>query len=32
MKEVLSLPESAELELVKNMLEEAGLRCALRNE
>lgn len=32
MKEVLSLPESAELELLKNMLEEAGIPCALRNE
>jgi hypothetical protein len=32
MKEVLSLPESAELELIKNMLEGAGIPCALRNE
>jgi hypothetical protein len=32
MKQVFTLPESAELELLKNMLEEAGIQCALRNE
>jgi hypothetical protein len=32
MKQVFALPESAELELLKNMLEEAGIKCALRNE
>ena len=32
MKQVFTLPESSELELLKNMLEEAGVRCALRNE
>ena len=32
MKQLLALPESAELELLKNLLEEAGIRCALRNE
>jgi NAD-dependent SIR2 family protein deacetylase len=32
MKQVLTLPESAELELLKHMLEEAGIHCALRNE
>jgi Putative prokaryotic signal transducing protein len=32
MKQVFALPESAELELLKTMLEEAGVRCALRNE
>jgi len=32
MKQVFALPESTELELLKNMLEEAGVQCALRNE
>jgi hypothetical protein len=32
MKRVFALPESAELELLKNQLETAGSRCALRNE
>jgi hypothetical protein len=32
MKQVLTLPESAELELLKHMLEAVGIRCALRNE
>jgi hypothetical protein len=32
MKQVFPLTESAELELLKNILEEAGIRCALRNE
>ena len=32
MKQVSTLPESAELPLLKNMLEEAGIRCDLRNE
>ncbi len=32
MKQLFKLPESAELELLKSMLEEAGIRCALRNE
>jgi hypothetical protein len=32
MKQVFTLTESPELDLLKNMLEEAGIRCALRNE
>ena len=32
MRQLLTLPESAELELLKNLLEKAGIRCALRNE
>jgi hypothetical protein len=32
MKQVLSIAQSAELELLKNVLEEAGIRCSLRNE
>lgn len=32
MKQVFTLPQTAELELLKNMLEEAGIPCALRNE
>jgi hypothetical protein len=32
MKEVLSLPESAEFELLKSILEEAGIPCAIMNE
>ncbi len=32
MRLVSTLPESAELELLKNMLEKAGISCALRNE
>jgi hypothetical protein len=32
MKQVFVLTESAELELLKNMLKEASVRCALRNE
>lgn len=32
MKQVCAFPETAELELLKNMLEEAGIRCAFRNE
>src|SRR5690242_7425992 len=32
MKQVFTLTESAELELLKNMLEESGIQCALRNE
>ena len=32
MKQVSTSMESAELGLLKNMLEEAGIRCALRNE
>jgi hypothetical protein len=32
MRQVFLLPESAELELLKNMLEETGIPCALRNE
>ena len=32
MKQVFALPESAELELLKNQLEEAGIRCTFRNE
>ena len=32
MKQVFALPESAELDLLKNMLEEVGIRCAFRNE
>ncbi|HWH68611.1 MAG TPA: DUF2007 domain-containing protein [Candidatus Sulfotelmatobacter sp.] len=32
MKQVVTSTESAELELLKNMLQEAGVRCALRNE
>jgi hypothetical protein len=32
MKPVSTSRNSAELELLKNMLEEAGIRCALRNE
>jgi len=30
MKQVLTPLESAELELLKNMMEEAGIRCVLR--
>jgi hypothetical protein len=32
MKQILNLPESAELDLLENMLEEAGIPCELRNE
>ena len=32
MKQVITLTESAELELLKNMLEKSGIPCALRNE
>jgi hypothetical protein len=32
MKQVFTVPEGAELELLKNLLEEAGIQCALRNE
>jgi hypothetical protein len=32
MKQLFPLPESTELELLKNMLEQAGVRCELRNE
>ena len=32
MKQIFALTESTELELLKNMLEEAGIQCALRNE
>ena len=32
MKQVLALPQSPELELLRNVLEEAGISCALRNE
>ena len=32
MKQVFALTESAELELLKNMLEEAGIQCELRND
>lgn len=32
MKQISTPTESAELGLLKNMLEEAGIRCALRNE
>jgi hypothetical protein len=32
MKQVFTLPDSAELELLKNILEEAGIRCEFRNE
>jgi hypothetical protein len=32
MKQVFPLPESAELELLRHQLEEAGIRCVLRNE
>jgi Putative prokaryotic signal transducing protein len=32
MKQAFTLPENAELELLKNMLEEAGIRCALMNQ
>jgi hypothetical protein len=32
MKQVCALREGAELELLKNMLQEAGIPCALRNE
>ncbi len=32
MKQVLALPETAELELLKNMLKEAGIPCEFRNE
>jgi len=32
MKRVLTLSESAELELLKNVLEEGGIRCVFRNE
>ena len=32
MRQVFTLPESAELELLKNILEAAGIRCAFRNE
>jgi hypothetical protein len=31
MKQVISLSESAELELLKNVLEEGGIRCVLKN-
>jgi hypothetical protein len=31
MKQVLSLAESAELELLKNVLEEGGIHCVLKN-
>jgi hypothetical protein len=31
MKQVLTLSESVELELLKNVLEEAGIRCVLKN-
>lgn len=32
MKQVFTSTDSAELGLLKNMLDEAGIRCALRNE
>jgi hypothetical protein len=32
MKQLFTLPESAELELLKNLLEESGICCELRNE
>lgn len=32
MKHVLTLSESAELELLKNILEEGGIHCVLKNE
>ena len=32
MKQVFTLSDGAELELLKNLLEEAGIPCALRNE
>jgi hypothetical protein len=32
MKRVLTLPDSAELDLLKNMLLKAGIRCVERNE
>jgi hypothetical protein len=32
MKQVLTLSESAELELLKNVLEEGGIHCVLKNE
>jgi len=32
MKQVFSLQETTELELLKNILEEAGIPCAFRNE
>lgn len=32
MKQVLALSESAELELLKNVLEEGGIHCVLKNE
>lgn len=32
MKQVFTLTETEELELLKNMLEESGIPCALRNE
>jgi hypothetical protein len=32
MKQVFATTESAELELLKNMLEKSGIPCALRNE
>jgi|SRR5665647_903747 len=31
MKQVLTLSESAELELLKNVLEEGGIHCVLKN-
>ncbi len=32
MKQVFALPETAELEMLKNMLKEAGIACEFRNE
>lgn len=31
MKKVITLAETAELELLKNVLDEAGIRCVLKN-